>query len=125
MATKNTMTPRLLLRFFAGGILLGMITVYLLHFLGTWEVGSERPDSETTSTVIVTNQCAVLGDTHILRPTSSLTTNKSVRELKFAGSFMNFFDGHIVAMVLIASVVATIIVFFKKANSSPSSPSYS
>src|SRR5688572_18328914 len=86
MATNNTNTTRLLARFFAGGILLSMVTVFLLHYFGTWEQGTERPDAETTASVIVTNKCAVLGDTHILRPGSSITANESNKELKLAGS---------------------------------------
>gem|GEM_PF-2673503 len=126
MLTKNTNTSRQFARFFAAGILLSMITVYLLHFFGSWESGVERRDVETTSSVIVTNKCAVLGDTHILRPSSSSSTTESNRELKFAGSFMNFFDGHILVMIIVAAALAAIMFLMKKtANPSPPKPSYS
>jgi len=126
MATKNTVTPRLLVRFFAGGVLLSMIIVYLLHYLGTWEVGTERPDAETTSSVIVTNKCAVLGDTHVLRPGSSFGDSQNTTGLKLAGSFMNFFDGHIAMMIVIAFALALLMFLIKRASSSSSSsPSYS
>jgi hypothetical protein len=121
MSTKNTNTTRLLARFFAGGILLSMVTFYLLHFFGTWEWGTERPDAETTSSVIVANNCAVLGDTHILRPGTSLTTNESSKQLKLAGSFMNFFDGHIVMMIVFAFVLALIMFVIKRSRGSSSS----
>lgn len=120
MATNKTITTRLLIRFLAGGILLSMITVYLLHFFGTWEWGSERPDAETTSSVIVTNKCAVLGATHILRPSSSSTYKEGANEIKFAGSFMNFFDGHIVTMIVIGFGLALIIFLIKKTGGSSS-----
>lgn len=126
MTTANTTTPRLIARFFAAGILLSMITVYLLHFFGTWEVAVERPDPETTSSVIVTNKCAVLGHTHILRPSGSLTGKEITRELKFAGSFMNFFEGHILVMIIIATALAAMMFLMKKTvNHSSSNPSYS
>lgn len=126
MATKNTTTARLHVRFFAGGVLLSMIIVYLLHYLGTWEVGTERLDAETTGSVIVTNNCAMLGDTHLLRPGSSFGSNPNTSELKLAGSFMNFFDGHIVVMIVIAFALALLMFLIKRASSSSSSgPSYS
>ena len=126
MATNNTNTTRLLARFLATGILLSMITVYLLHFFGTWESGNYRPDPETTSSVIVYNKCAVLGDTHILRPTTS-PTEENTNELKFAGSFMNFFDGHILLMIVTGVVFAVILFAINKAIRSSSSlnPRYS
>jgi uncharacterized protein (DUF2062 family) len=116
MATKNVYAPRQLARFIAAGILLSMISFYLLHFCGTWESGNYRPDAETTSSVLVYNKCAVLGDTHILRPaTTSSSNNQSIDEVKFAGSFMNFFDGHILIMIVLALVLALLMFVIKKA----------
>ena len=121
MATSNTNSTRLLARFFAGGMLLSMVAVYLLHYFGTWEQGTERPDPETTSSVIVMNKCAVLGDVHILRPGSSLTTNDNTKKLKLGASFMNFFDGHIVMIIVIAFELTLTMFLIRRSSFSSSS----
>jgi hypothetical protein len=80
-----------------------MLVTYAIHVLGTWEVKNYRPDSQTTSTVILYNQCAILGTTHTLRPNTGISAiSDGIDGTKLGGSFMNFFDGHLVAMVLLA-----------------------
>jgi len=111
MAAKTESTSRTLIRSIAIGVLLSMLFTYGVHVFGKWEVENYRPDSQTTSSVLLYNKCAVFGDTHTLRPNSDISSmGDSIDGIKLGGSFMNFFDGHLVAMVVL-SLVLDIIVF--------------
>src|SRR5215207_8945288 len=98
MTTKTATTSRTVIRSLATGVLLSMITTYLLHVFGEWKLENYRPDPDTTGSLILYNTCAVFGDEHILRPNNISTISDSIDGTKLTGSFMNFFDGHIPAM---------------------------
>ena len=103
MKVQAESTSRSLARSIAMGVLLSMLFFYSIHVLGKWEIENYRPDPETTSTVLLHNQCAVFGNTHTLRPNTDISTmGDSIDGTKLGGSFMNFFDGHIVAMVILS-----------------------
>lgn len=115
MPTSTTYAPRQVIRLLATGVLLSIVSFYLLHFFGTWNAGIDRPDAETTSSVLVYNKCAVLGDVHILRPAASSSNKEALDDIKAAGSFMNFFDGHIVAMIALGLLLAILMLLIRKA----------
>ena len=107
MKIKTESTTRSLARSIAMGVLLSMLLVYGVHVLGEWKIENYRPDPETTSTVLLHNKCAVFGTTHTLRPNTDVSAmGEGIDGTKLSGSFMNFFDGHFVAMVLISLIWA-------------------
>ncbi len=115
MKTKNESTSRNLTRSIAMGVLLSMLSFYGIHVFGTWEVENYRPDPETTSSVLLHNKCAVLGSEHTLRPNMDVSAMDSgINGTKLAGSFMNFFDGHIIAMIIFSMVLGGIIFMLRK-----------
>ena len=110
MTINKVSSTRSLVRMMTTGVLLSMVTMFFLHYFGSWEAHNFRPDPETTSSVVLYNKCAVLGHMHVLRPggaTSAATI--IVDELKFSGSFMNFSDGHVVAMILLAVLFSVVL----------------
>lgn len=99
-----------LIRSIAIGVLFSMLFTYAMHYFGEWKMENYRPDPDTTSSVIVFNKCAVFNDVHILRPNTTTSSGNDVtNELKLTGSFMNFFDGHVVVMIIIAIVLGLIV----------------
>ncbi len=115
MKIKPGSTSRTLVRSIAMGVILSMLFCYSVHVLGTWEIENYRPDPETTSTVLLHNKCAVFGKTHTLRPNTDISAmDESIDGTKLGGSFMNFFDGHIVAMVILSLVIGGVIFVFRK-----------
>lgn len=109
MTAKTGFATRRLARSIAVGVLLSMISFYLIHLFGKWDMENYRPDDQTTYTLLLHNTCAVLGDTHTLRPNTGPTTlSEGVNGTKLAGSFMNFFDGHVLAMIIFALVLGGI-----------------
>lgn len=115
MKVKTESTSRTLARSIAMGVLLSMLFFYSIHVLGKWEIENYRPDPETTSTVLLHNQCAVFGNTHTLRPNTDVSAmGKSMDGTKLAGSFMNFFDGHIVAMVILSLLLGGVFFAFRR-----------
>ena len=110
MTTKTESASRNLARSIAMGVLLSMLFFYGVHVLGTWEVENYRPDEETTSTVLLHNKCAVLGDTHTLRPNTDVSAmGDGIDGTKLGGSFMNFTDGHVVGIAILSLLLGGII----------------
>jgi uncharacterized protein (DUF2062 family) len=110
MKPRAESTSRSLVRSIAMGVLLSMIFFYGIHVFGTWEIENYRPNEETTYTVLLHNKCAVLGNTHTLRPNTDISAmNDSIDGTKLGGSFMNFTDGHVVGMVILSLVLGGII----------------
>ncbi|MEO6719593.1 MAG: hypothetical protein ABIN67_04465 [Ferruginibacter sp.] len=115
MTTKTESTSRSLARSIAMGVLLSMLFFYGIHVLGKWNVENYRPDSQTTFTVLLHNKCAVLGDTHTLRPNTDISgMGEGIGGTKLSGSFMNFTDGHVVGMVILSLVLGGIIFAIRK-----------
>ena len=105
----------MLARSIAMGVLLSMLFFYSIHVLGKWEIENYRPDPETTSTVLLHNKCAIFGDTHTLRPNTDISAmGNGIDGTKLGGSFMNFFDGHIVAMIILAFLLGGLIFAFRR-----------
>jgi hypothetical protein len=103
MKIKPASTLRNLARALATGVLLSLLFVYSVHLFGTWELENYRPDPETTSTVLLHNKCALFGKTHTLKPNTDISAmDKSIDGTKLGGSFMNFFDGHVIGIVILS-----------------------
>ena len=114
MTLKTESTSRNLARSIAMGVLLSMLFLYTVHVLGTWEVENYRPDSQTTFTVLLHNKCAVFGKTHTLRPNTDISTmGEGIDGTKVSGGFMNFTDGHIIAMIIISILTGGVIFAFR------------
>ena len=115
MKVQTESASRMLARSIAMGVLLSMLFFYSIHVLGKWEIENYRPDPETTSTVLLHNKCAIFGDTHTLRPNTDISAmGNGIDGTKLGGSFMNFFDGHIVAMVILAFLLGGLIFAFRR-----------
>ena len=103
MNNKIESTSRTLVRSMAMGILLSMLFFYSIHVFGTWRVENYRPDPETTSTILLHNNCLIFNKIHTLRPNTDISKmDSSIDGTKLGGSFMNFFDGHIAALVILS-----------------------
>lgn len=114
---KQESTPLKFARSLAIGVLFSMAFFYCIHLLGKWKVEEYRPDPETTSSLLLINTCAILGDTHTLRPGSPVdNTGNGISGIKLAASFMNFFDGHIVGLIILALVVGVGIFFLRNSG---------
>ena len=114
MKVQTESASRMLARSIAMGVLLSMLFFYSIHVLGKWEIENYRPDPETTSTVLLHNKCAIFGDTHTLRPNTDISAmGNGIDGTKLGGSFMNFFDGHIVAMVILSLLTGGVIFAFR------------
>lgn len=110
MEIKTESASRNLARSLAMGVLLSMLFVYGVHVFGSWEIENYRPDPETTNTVLLHNKCLVFGQTHTLRPNTDVSgMGDGIDGTKLGGSFMNFFDGHIVAMIVLALILGGVI----------------
>ena len=97
------------------GVLVSMFFVYSVHVLGEWKIENYRPDPETTSTVLLYNTCVVFGTTHTLGPNTDVTTmGDKIDGTKLGGSFMNFFDGHISAMIILSALTGGMIFVFRR-----------
>jgi hypothetical protein len=110
MKIKSESTSRNLARSFGMGVLLSMLFTYGTHVFGTWQIENYRPDPETTSTVLLHNECAVFSKTHTLRPNTGISTiGEGIDGTKLAGSFMNFIDGHITVMIFLSLLLTGLI----------------
>ena len=110
MKTKTESAPLRFARSLAIGVLLSMLFFYSVHVFGTWTVENYRPDPETTSTILLHNKCAIFGKTHTLRPNTGISgTGEGINGTKLSGSFMNFFDGHILGMTILAFLLGGVI----------------
>lgn len=108
--TKNESAALKFTRSLAMGVLLSMFFFYGIHVLGEWQTENFRPDPETTSSVLLHNTCAVLHDVHTLRPNTDISAmGDGVSGIKLAGSFMIFFEGHIITMIIFALVTGGLI----------------
>jgi len=113
MKIKSESTSRTLVRSIAMGVLLIMPFFYSIHVFGTWQIENYRPDPETTNTVLLHNNCLIFDKIHTLRPNTDISKmDDSIDGTKLAGSFMNFFDGHIGAMVILSLLTGGIIFAF-------------
>src|ERR1700712_4913249 len=114
MPIKNESKSRTLARSLAMGILPSMLFFYSIHVFGTWRVENYRPDPQTTSTVLLHNNCLIFDKTHTLRPNTDVSKmDNSIDGTKLSASFMNFFDGHIGGMVILSVLLGGIIFFFR------------
>jgi hypothetical protein len=114
MKTNTESTSLRFVRSLAMGVLLSMLFFYSVHVFGTWKIEIYRPDTETTSTVLLHNKCAVFGNTHTLRPNTDIAgMAEGIDGTKLSGSFMNFFDGHIVGMVILSFILGGVIFTFR------------
>ena len=115
MTTKSKSTSENIRRSIGMGVLLTMLFFYAIHVLGEWHIENYRPDPETTSTVLLKNTCAVFGTTHVLRPNTDVSAmGDGIDGTKLGGSFMNFFDGHIIAMLILSIVMTGLIFLIRK-----------
>lgn len=126
MITKTESTSRSFARSIAMGVLLSLAFFYSIHVFGTWDIENYRPDSQTTYTVLLHNKCAVLGKTHTLRPNTDVSgMGQGIDGTKLSGSFMNFFDGHVVGLVILSLLLGVVIFILRnlKKRSRQSKPS--
>jgi hypothetical protein len=114
MKIKTESASRNLVRSIAMGVLLSMLFFYGIHVLGSWQIENYRPDPETTGTVLLHNKCAVLGSTHTLRPNTDISAmGDGIDGTKLGASFMNFFDGHVVAMIILSLLLGGLVFAFR------------
>jgi hypothetical protein len=115
MKIKPESNSRNLGRSIGMGILLSMLFFYAIHVLGSWQIENYQPDPETSSTVLLHNKCAIFGNTHTLRPNTDVSAmSEGIDGTKLAAGFMNFFDGHITAMIIFSAMMTTLIFFIRK-----------
>lgn len=117
---KNTESASLrFARSLAQGVILNMLFFYSVHLFGSWTVENYRPHPETTYTILLKNRCALFGKIHTLRPNTDVSgIGNGINATKLSGSFMNFSDGHVSGMVILAFLSGSIIFFIRKANRS-------
>lgn len=102
------------IRSLAMGVILSMLLFYSAHVFGTWTVEEYFPRPETTSTILLHNKCLLLAKTHTLRPNTDISgLGEGIDGTKLGGSFMNFFDGHIMGMIILALILGIIIFLFR------------
>jgi len=110
MKTKTDSTALRFTRSLALGVILSMLLFYNAHVYGTWTVEEYFPRPETTSTILLHNKCLLLAKTHTLRPNTDISgLGEGINETKLGGSFVNFFDGHIMGMIILALILGIII----------------
>lgn len=114
MKVKSESAALRFTRSVAMGGILSMLLFYNAHVFGTWTVEEYFPRPETTSTILLHNKCAVLGSTHTLRPNTDISgLGKGIDGTKLSGSFMNFYDGHIIGMIILALLLGMVIFFIR------------
>lgn len=110
MKKKPESTAVRFTRCVAMGVILSMLLFYSVHVFGTWTIEEYFPRPETTSTILLHNKCAVLGNTHTLRPNTNIAgLGDGINGTKLSGSFMNFSDGHILGMIFLAFLSGMVI----------------
>ena len=110
MKIKTESEPPSFARAIAMGVLLSLLFFYSIHVFGDWEIENYRPNTQTTYTLLLHNKCAVFGHMHTLRPNTGISTlSNGVDGTKLSGSFMNFTDGHIAAMIVFSLLLGGII----------------
>ncbi len=114
MKVKSESAALRFTRSVAMGVILSMLLFYNAHVFGTWTVEEYFPRPETTSTILLHNKCAVLGSTHTLRPNTDISgLGEGIDGTKLSGSFMNFYDGHITGMIILALLLGMVIFFIR------------
>lgn len=97
------------------GLLISMIFYYAIHVFGKWQVENYRPGPETTATILLHNQCAIVNSHHTLRPAAGKgTVGDGISGMKLAASFMLFFDGHIMDMIILAVALSGLFLLLKR-----------
>ena len=123
MTRKSASVSLKFIRSLAAGVLLSMVFFYSIHVLGDWNAENYRPDPETTSTLLLHNKCAILGAEHTLRPNTGISgMGAGIDGSKLAGSFMNFFDGHVAGMIILALVLGGIIFVLRNMSTAKRQP---
>ncbi|MEO6229906.1 MAG: hypothetical protein ABJB11_12135 [Ferruginibacter sp.] len=121
MKKKPESTALRFARSLSMGVILSMILFYSAHVFGTWTVEEYFPRPETTSTILLHNKCAIIGSTHTLRPNTDISgLGEGINGTKLSGSFMNFSDGHIMGMIILALVSGIVIFFIRNSIKSKS-----
>lgn len=114
MKTKMESTQLRFARSLAIGLLLSMLLCYGMHVFGGWTIENYQPYPETTSTILLLNKCVFLGKLHTLRPNTDISgLGQGIDGTKLSGSFMNFTDGHILAIIILALLFGTTIFFIR------------
>ncbi|MEO6638450.1 MAG: hypothetical protein ABIN25_09240 [Ginsengibacter sp.] len=114
MKAKSESTPLRFTRCVAMGVILSMLLFYSAHVFGTWAVEEYFPRPETTGTILLHNTCVVLGNTHTLRPNTDVSgLGAGIDGTKLSASLMNFLDGHIIGIIILALLLGTIIFFIR------------
>lgn len=115
MKSKSESPLRNFARSTGMAVLLTMLFFYAIHVFGSWQIENYRPNPDTTSSILLHNKCAILGDTHTLRPNTDVSAmGEGIDGNKLAGSFMNFTDGHIIAMLIVALLLTALIFLIRK-----------
>ena len=110
MKAKTESTILQFTRSLAMGVILSMLLFYSAHVYGSWTVEEYFPRPETTSTILLHNKCLLLAKTHTLRPNTDISgLGEGIDGTKLGGSFVNFFDGHIMGMIILALILGIII----------------
>ena len=121
MKTKTESTALRFTRCLAMGVILSMLVFYGTHVFGTWTVENYRSHPETTSTILLHNDCAVLGKTHTLRPNTDIAgLGDGINRTKLSGSFMNFSDGHVWSMIGLAVLLGCLIFILRNSKKNKS-----
>ncbi|MEO5943782.1 MAG: hypothetical protein ABIP30_05180 [Ferruginibacter sp.] len=103
-------------RSLAMGVILSMLLFYSAHVFGEWTVEKYFPRPETTGTILLHNKCAVMGSIHTLRPNTDISgLGEGIDGTKLSAGFMDFWEGHIIAMIILALLSGTIIFFIRNA----------
>ena len=110
MKAKTESTILQFTRSLAMGVILSMLLFYSAHVYGSWTVEEYFPRPEKTSAILLHNKCLLLAKTHTLRPNTDISgLGEGINGTKLGGSFMNFFDGHIMGMIILALILGIII----------------
>ena len=110
MKAKTESTILQFTRSLAMGVILSMLLFYSAHVYGSWTVEEYFPRPETTSSILHHNKCLLLAKTHTLRPITDISgLGEGINGTKLGGSCMNFFDGHIMGMIILALILGIII----------------
>jgi len=118
MNIQHVSNPVLYMRSVAIGVLVSLVLFYAIHLFGSWTSAFYQPDPETTGNQVLYNKCAILGKTHNLHPgTENYRIGSGVDSTKAAGSFLIFFEGHILAMLIFSLFLGALIFLLRKRSS--------